>query len=168
MQAKLSAIGHVALVTRDFARLGSFYEDVFGAEVGARSAGDEAAGLGFIHVGDATLHVFERPEGPLGGIEVEHGSRAFERGRIDHVSLEAVDADAFVAVRERLVVLGVSDGTVVDFGPLLSLFFVDPDGFELEVSLRKPERWDPPFEVTPFEASRLAASPAERRPRYAR
>ena len=55
----LKAIGHVALLTRDFERLSSFYSDVFEADVLERSEHDLQLGLGFIRVGDATvLHVF--------------------------------------------------------------------------------------------------------------
>lgn len=150
MHAK--SIGHIALVTRDLERLAAFYADVFGADTGERSAHDRQAGLGFIRIGDSTaLHVFERRDGPLGGVPDGQGGRAFGRGRIDHFSLEAADLTAFVAVRERLVALGASDGTVTDFGPLVSLFFTDPDGFLMELSLTKPPDWDPPFDVTPFE-----------------
>jgi hypothetical protein len=34
---------------------------------------------------------------------------------------------------------GASDGFVTDFGPLLSLFFVDPDGLEAEVCIPNPD-----------------------------
>ncbi len=107
--------------------------------------------MGFIRVGDSTLHAFEVPDGPLGGVDAEQGGHAFRRGRIDHFSLEAADVEAFAAVRDRLVARGASDGAVTDFGPLVSLFFTDPDGFMLELSLTKPPGWEPPFPVTPFD-----------------
>ena len=150
MATRVRSVGHIAVVTRDFGRLAAFYADAFGAEVPERSDRDRHGGLGFVRLGDVTLHVFERPDGPLGGVTPELGARTFGRGRIDHFSLEAVDLPAFVAVRDRLVALGASDGAVTDFGPLVSLFFADPDGFLLEVSLTKTPDWDPPFAVVPF------------------
>jgi hypothetical protein len=37
------------------------------------------------------------------------------------------------------VELGASDGFVTDFGPVLSLFFTDPDGLEAEVCVPNPD-----------------------------
>jgi catechol 2,3-dioxygenase-like lactoylglutathione lyase family enzyme len=148
MSGRIAAVGHLALVTRDLNRLTAFYRDVFEAEIGERSERDRQLGLGFVHVGTTTLHVFERPDGPLGGVPDERAADAFARGRLDHFSLEARDLEAFVAARDRLVALGATDGTVVDFGPLVSVFFADPDGFHLELSLTKPPDWEPPFETT--------------------
>ena len=41
--------------------------------------------------------------------------------------------EALEEVRQRLMRLGASDGTVTDFGSSLSVFFRDPDGLEAEV-----------------------------------
>jgi catechol 2,3-dioxygenase-like lactoylglutathione lyase family enzyme len=147
MTGRIRGVGHVALVTRDLERLSAFYRDVFAAETSERSEVDRRLGLGFIQVGATSLHVFERPDGPLGGVSDERATDAFSRGRIDHFSLEAADLDTFVAGRDRLVELGATDGTVVDFGPIVSVFFADPDGFHIELSLTKTPDWDPPFEA---------------------
>lgn len=153
LHTAFTSIGHIAVLTRDRGRLTAFYAHVFGAEVTERSGNDERAGLGFIRLGPSlTLHAFERRDGSLGGIADEEAGRAFHQGRIDHFSLEAADLPSFSAARDRLVGLGASDGTVTDFGPLVSLFFKDPDGFQLEMSLTKTVGWDPPFPVTPFAA----------------
>ncbi len=115
-----------------------------------RTAGDRAGGLGFIAIGEAiVLHVFERPGGSLGGVDDELARRPLARGRIDHFSLEAADLDGFLVIRDRLLAREASDGSVTDFGPLVSLFFTDPDGFQGEVSLTKTPGWDPPFDVEP-------------------
>ena len=62
----------------------------------------------------------------------------FGRGRIDHMGLEAASLDAFDAIRNRLMDRGSTDGFVTDFGPVLSLFFTDPDGLEGEVCVTNP------------------------------
>ena len=63
----------------------------------------------------------------------------FGRGRLDHLGLRAATLDDFATIRERLVARGASDGFVTDFGPGLSLFFVDPDGLEAEVCVANPD-----------------------------
>jgi hypothetical protein len=50
----------------------------------------------------------------------------------------AASLDAFDTIRERLIARGSTDGFVTDFGPILSLFFVDPDGLEGEVCVPNP------------------------------
>jgi catechol 2,3-dioxygenase-like lactoylglutathione lyase family enzyme len=148
MADRVKGIGHVAVVTRDLERLCSFFADVFGATLGERSERDQELGLGFIGLGGGTtLHVFERPHGPLGAIPDARALQAFTRGRIDHFSVEATDLAGFLEARDQLVARGASDGTVTDFGSLVSVFFTDPDGFMLELSVAKTEVWEPPFET---------------------
>ena len=74
--------------------------------------------------------------------EESHGLRLAPRqqvGRLDHLALEAASIDAFETARDRLVARGASDGFVTDFGPVLSLFFRDPDGLEAEVCVTNPD-----------------------------
>ena len=63
----------------------------------------------------------------------------FGRGRIDHLGLQAASIEAFNIIRDRLVARGCTDGFVTDFGPVLSLFFRDPDGLEGEVCVPNPD-----------------------------
>jgi len=148
---RLAGVGHVALVTRDVARLAAFYGEVFGvpapADPGHRPLLLELGG-------GVALHVFEQAGGLLGGVDDEAALRPLARGRVDHVALEAADPSAFVAARDRLVALGAAEETVVDFGPLASVFFRDPDGRELELSVTKPPAWAPRFALTPFRPGR--------------
>jgi catechol 2,3-dioxygenase-like lactoylglutathione lyase family enzyme len=73
-----------------------------------------------------------------GNTEADRQTPMFGRGRIDHLALQAESLDAFEVVRDRLVARGASDGFVTDFGPILSLFFRDPDGLECEVCVANP------------------------------
>jgi catechol 2,3-dioxygenase-like lactoylglutathione lyase family enzyme len=135
----LSGIGHLALATPDLARLTSFYTRVFGASVE-----DLGPGHAFIRIGPTTaLHAFERPE-------LNPDTGPWRHGPIDHFTLEARDLDAFIAVRDRLIAEGCAQDTITDFGPLVSVFFTDPDGLLCELSLWKCPDWNPPFEATPF------------------
>lgn len=85
---------------------------------------------------DRELNVFE----VKGNTEWQRQTPMFGRGRLDHIGLQAASLEAFDTIRERLIARGSTDGFVTDFGPVLSLFFVDPDGLEAEVCVPNPKR----------------------------
>ena len=132
----LDGVNHIAWISKDVARLGRFYAEVFEAEVGpTRPHGVEPGEtMTVIRIGPHTeINVFTIE----GNTEPDRQTPMWGRGRIDHFGLQAADADAFAAIRERLVAAGASDGTVNDFGGAYSMFFRDPDGLEGEVLNRK-------------------------------
>ncbi|HWW43467.1 MAG TPA: VOC family protein, partial [Acidimicrobiia bacterium] len=121
----LDGVNHVAIITKDASRLHAFYRDIFDAQVPHEA--DEAPGvrLSFVDIGpSAQLNVFEIDDNH----EAERQTPMFGRGRIDHVGLQAASNEAFDTIRQRLIDVGATDGFVTDFGPVLSLFFRDPDG----------------------------------------
>ena len=63
----------------------------------------------------------------------------FGRGRLDHLAVQAASLEAFETIRDRLMARGAADDFVTDFGPMLSLFFRDPDGLECEVCVENPD-----------------------------
>ena len=132
-------LNHVATLTNDAKRLHVFYEEVFEAEV-VRDApeveGDDAVRLSIIKVGIwAELNVFQIE----GNTEADRQVPMFGRGRLDHFALQAASVDAFETIRERLIDRGAADSFVTDFGPVLSIFFRDPDGLEGEVCVLNPD-----------------------------
>jgi catechol 2,3-dioxygenase-like lactoylglutathione lyase family enzyme len=130
----LGGINHVAVITADTERLTAFYRDVFGAGSETIEQQDGFR-LTLVHVGPySELNVFEIS----GNDESSRQTPMFGRGRLDHLALQAASLDAFETIRDRLVERGASDGFVTDFGPVLSLFFVDPDGLEAEVCVANP------------------------------
>jgi catechol 2,3-dioxygenase-like lactoylglutathione lyase family enzyme len=132
----LNGFHHVALLTSDTDRLVSFYRDVFDADVDGQDQGAPGVRLTFIRVGEgAELNVFE----VAGNTEAERQSPMFGRGRIDHLGLQAASLEAFEEIRNRLMDRGAADGFVTDFGPVLSVFFRDPDGLEGEVCVANPD-----------------------------
>lgn len=135
----LKGINHVATITNDADRLKAFYQDVFEAEVlrdGAEVSEGKGPRLTIIKVGDwAELNVFHIE----GNTEADRQTPMFGRGRIDHLALQAASIEAFEAIRERLMARGAADAFVTDFGPMLSLFFRDPDGLECEVCVENPD-----------------------------
>ena len=89
-----------------------------------------------IHVGPAAeLNVFEIK----GNTEAERQTPMFGRGRLDHLALQAASLEAFETIRDRLMARGAADDFVTDFGPILSVFFRDPDGLECEVCVANPD-----------------------------
>lgn len=67
----------------------------------------------------------------------EFPTEMFRRGRLDHIALAARDEGALEILRRRLVAHGACEGKVSDFGSVVSVWFTDPDGMELEVACIK-------------------------------
>ena len=134
----LDGINHVAILTKDTDRFVAFYSEVFGATVDGqvRPSESEGALLTFIKIGPhSEFNLFELP----GNTEADRQTPMMGRGRIDHIGLQAQSLEAFDTIRDRLMARGAADGFVTDFGPLLSLFFTDPDGLEGEVCVANPD-----------------------------
>jgi catechol 2,3-dioxygenase-like lactoylglutathione lyase family enzyme len=74
-----------------------------------------------------------------GNNEAKRQTPLFARGRIDHLGLQAASVSAFEEIRRRLIEKGAADHFVTDFGPVLSVFFRDPDGLEGEVCVPNPD-----------------------------
>jgi catechol 2,3-dioxygenase-like lactoylglutathione lyase family enzyme len=132
----LDGVNHIAWISKDVARLGRFYAEVFEADVGpTRPHGQEPGEtMTVIRIGPHTELNIVTIEG---NTEPDRQTPMWGRGRIDHVGLQAAGSEAFASIRERLVAAGASDGTVNDFGGAYSMFFRDPDGLEGEVLLVK-------------------------------
>jgi len=135
----LKGLNHVAIISNDASRLNAFYRDVFDAEVvrdGSEFPQGKGPRLSIIKIGDwAELNVFEIE----GNHEADTQTPMFGRGRLDHLALQAASLTAFETIRDRLMALGAADDFVTDFGPMLSLFFRDPDGLEGEVCVENPD-----------------------------
>ena len=132
-------INHVATITNDSDRLQAFYQEVFEAEIlrdGSEFPDGSGPRLSVIKIGPyAELNVFEID----GNTQADVQTPMFGRGRLDHFALQAESIEAFETIRERLQARGAADDFVTDFGPILSLFFRDPDGLEGEVCVNNPD-----------------------------
>ena len=135
----LKGLNHVATITNDATRLIAFYEDVFEAEVlrdGSEFGQGSGPRLSIIKIGEwAELNVFQIE----GNTEADRQTPMFGRGRIDHLAVQAASLKAFDLIRQRLMGRGAADDFVTDFGPMLSIFFRDPDGLECEVCVENPD-----------------------------
>jgi catechol 2,3-dioxygenase-like lactoylglutathione lyase family enzyme len=132
----LDGVNHVAVLTADTDRLHAFYRDVFEATVSHDQEVADGMRMSIIDVGPhSELNVFE----VAGNTEAQRQTPSFGRGRLDHIGLQAASLEAFALLRDRLVARGATDGFVTDFGPVLSVFFTDPDGLEGEVCIGNPD-----------------------------
>jgi catechol 2,3-dioxygenase-like lactoylglutathione lyase family enzyme len=141
-----SGFNHVATMTADLDRYLAFYGEIFGAEVVAiTEARDDHPRMAVVNMGGASaLNVFEVPADSILGDRTKMGGR----GPIDHYALAVDSEERLIEIRDRLVAVGASPGEVTQFGPaLLSVFFRDPDGAELEVAyLNTARRPQPPLD----------------------
>lgn len=132
----LDGVNHVAVLTRDTERLSHFYTEVFEAPPARAIEEQPGFKLSLIDIGEGReLNVFEID----GNSEADRQTPMFGRGRLDHVGLQAASLEAFEEIRRRLIERGAADDFVTDFGPVLSLFFIDPDGLEGEVVVANPD-----------------------------
>ena len=135
----LKGLNHVAVITNDADRLQAFYRQVFDAEIlrdGSEFPEGRGPRLSIIKIGEwAELNVFQIE----GNTEADRQTPMFGRGRIDHLALQAASLEDFETIRQRLMDRGAADDFVTDFGPMLSIFFRDPDGLECEVCVENPD-----------------------------
>lgn len=133
----LDGVNHVAILTNDTERLHRFYADMFDATVSSDAEVGPGIRLSFVDIGPhSELNVFQIADND----EAARQTPMFGRGRIDHLGMHAASKEAFDTIRSRLMACGATDGFVTDFGPILSLFFTDPDGLEGEVCVENPDR----------------------------
>ena len=131
----LDGLNHVAVITPDTDRLHAFYGEVFDAVV-AHDNRQEQLRFSVVHVGPHTeFNVFEL----YGDAPAQPQTPMFGRGRLDPIGLQAASLEAFEEIRRRLLARRSCDEFVTDFGPVLSLFFTDPDGLEAEVCVPDPD-----------------------------
>lgn len=133
----------VTVVTPDLDRFRAFYEGVVGLRTAIvmRAAEPSPIRHAVLLVNDASIiHAFELPgyDPVAAGI----GTEMFARGRIDHVGFMVGTVGELEAVRDRLVAVGASDGTIEPHGPVHSVRFIDPDGLESEINAVNTA-WDP-------------------------
>jgi len=141
----LDGMNHVAVLTNDTDRFHAFYREVFDATVSHDEAPSPGMRLSLVDIGPHTeINLFELEANS----EPDRQTPMFGRGRLDHVGLQAATLEAFDLIRDRLLAKGATDGFVTDFGPILSLFFTDPDGLEGEICVTnpdaRPDAYNPP------------------------
>ncbi len=131
----LAGFDHVAVLTSDLGRFVEFYEAVFGARVEG-GLSEDGLEMVVLRIGPTSeLNVFQID----GNVEAAKQTPIFARGRLDHFAFRAVSLAQFDELRDELMRRGCTDGFVTDFGHVLSVFFRDPEGLELEVCVANPD-----------------------------
>jgi len=127
----LSGINHVAVMTDDLDRFVDFYTGVFGLEVVFEEA-TPAFRHAILRTGpDSWLH----PAQVTGNAHGAALPAMFERGHLDHLALTAASPEAFADLRQRLVERGADAGEVEDLGAFHAVWFEDPDGMRVELTV---------------------------------
>jgi catechol 2,3-dioxygenase-like lactoylglutathione lyase family enzyme len=142
----LAGINHVAVMTDDLDRFIDFYTSVFDADVLFEET-NPAFRHAILRTGPTSwLHPAQVADNPHG-----HGlPDFFQRGHLDHLALSASSKESFETLRRRLVERDACDGRVDDLGAFHSLWFDDPDGQRVELTVIVDERLDDFHEPRPL------------------
>jgi len=127
-----TGFNHIATLTSDLNRTVCFYEAAFDAKVVAEIARrDDHPWMKVVDIGGgAALNVFEVPAGDIIGERRRQG----HRGAVDHFAFSVDSRSTLEKLKARLAEAGAQEvGEIQQLGSLLSLFFRDADGLELEV-----------------------------------
>jgi catechol 2,3-dioxygenase-like lactoylglutathione lyase family enzyme len=127
----VSGLSQAVIVTNDLDRFVDFYTRVLGLEL-VHSEDTPAFRHAILRSGaESWLHPVQLPNN-VHGIAID---LMFERGHIDHLALAAASPRSFEELRRRLVSCGACDGSVEDVGAFKALWFRDPDGMPVGLSL---------------------------------
>ena len=117
-------IGHLVLNVSDVERSTAFYRDVVGFQVARYRPGGTGTFLtcGVVH---HNLALFKAPE----------GAQPVQKGQIglNHFAFKVENYDVLQAAYKRLVEEGATIDHIVDHGMTRSVYFLDPDGIEMEL-----------------------------------
>ena len=130
---------HVALITRDFARLRSFYVETLGLAVVGAFAGYLIV---FLAAGSTTIELIEE-EWPG---SVADGVDGADRAGWNHLALEVEDVDAaYAELAARGIPFTVAPEDFPPEAPALRIAFLrDPDGNLVELVQPLGRRYPPP------------------------
>ena len=117
-------IEHVNITVSDLQKSIDFYTDLFGFELRWRSPPDDPDQAG-AHVGDERMYIamFEAPRGGQADSD-------YDRVGLNHFGFVVADLKDF---RTRLSDMGIQPHLERDYHPGERLYFMDPDGIEVEL-----------------------------------
>jgi catechol-2,3-dioxygenase len=117
-------IGHLVLNVTDVERSTAFYRDVVGFQVARYRPGGTGT---FLTCGEVhhNLALFKAPQ----------GAQPVQKGQVglNHFAFKVDNYSALQAAHERLVEAGATIDHIVDHGMTRSVYFLDPDGIEMEL-----------------------------------
>jgi catechol 2,3-dioxygenase len=117
-------IGHLVLNVSDVERSTAFYRDVVGFQV-ARYRPDGTRTFLTCGVVHHNLALFKAPE----------GAQPVQKGQIglNHFAFKVESYEMLQTAHERLVEASATIDHIVDHGMTRSVYFLDPDGIEMEL-----------------------------------
>lgn len=131
---RFRGINHLALVTRDMDETVRFYAGVLGARV-IGTVGTPSFRHYFFEIGQGnSIAFFEYRDVEVDEYAKPAGIPIPEAAQFDHLSLDVVDEDALLELRDRLKAADCEVTDVVDHGFIKSIYFTDPSGIALEAS----------------------------------
>jgi catechol 2,3-dioxygenase len=117
-------IGHLVLNVTDVERSTAFYRDVVGFQVSRYRPNGTGAFLtcGLVH---HNLALFKAPE----------GAQPRQKGQIglNHFAFKVANYQALQEAHKRLIEASATIDHIVDHGMTRSVYFLDPDGIEMEL-----------------------------------
>ena len=129
---KLTGLDHFALNVKDMKRSENFYHQVLGFPVIHRT--QTQAGLQHIEVdaGNVAIALFESPE-----LDLKAAHKTMTDDGYLHFAF-GTSYDQFDATLQALKESGVeTDGEPRDWGSSVSIYFRDPDDYQLEINFAK-------------------------------
>jgi catechol 2,3-dioxygenase-like lactoylglutathione lyase family enzyme len=127
-------VNHLALVTNNMDETVRFYVGVLGARLVA-SVGTPSFRHYFFDFGPGTtIAFFEYKAVAPDVFSKPAGIPVPEAAQFDHLSLDLVDEDALIDLRDRLKQANCEVTDIVDHGFLRSIYFTDPNGIALEAT----------------------------------
>jgi catechol 2,3-dioxygenase-like lactoylglutathione lyase family enzyme len=127
-----TGFNHIGMLTSSMDRTIRFYEAAFDAKVVAEiPRRQDHPWMKVVEIGGgAALNVFEVPADEIIGERRRQG----HRGAVDHFAFAVDSPTTLEVLKERLAKAGAEEvGEIQQLGSVLSLFFRDADGLELEV-----------------------------------
>ena len=129
---KLTGLDHFALNVKDMKQAEEFYTETLGFKVIHRTK--TKSGLKHIEIdaGNVAIALFESP-----GLNLEKAHKTMTEEGYLHFAFGA-PYDQFDATLQNLIQKGViMDGEPRDWGTCFSVYFRDPDDYELEINFAK-------------------------------
>ena len=129
---KLTGLDHFALNVKDMKQAEEFYTETLGFKVIHRTK--TKSGLKHIEIdaGNVAIALFESP-----GLNLEKAHKTMTEEGYLHFAFGA-PYDQFDATLQNLIQKGViMDGEPRDWGTSISVYFRDPDDYQLEINFAK-------------------------------
>jgi catechol 2,3-dioxygenase-like lactoylglutathione lyase family enzyme len=142
MALDTGGVHHLALVCKDMRATHEFYTKVMGMELTCAIhvppfAEEDAMHLFYDMGGGNQLAFFwfkDAPEGVTGQAHPQSPAHVNAAGSMHHLAFGAESEEELTEWRERLKSHGVKVTPVIDHDFCRSIYFVDPDGLQLEIS----------------------------------